>query len=177
MAESNCTSNKRIDIKLPRGYEEKLDAFRMDDESFASVVIRLIDERLVQEEVGVASITEHDVHKAYAPNRSAVFSTRITEEELDRLDAIRNEGESKADLLCRLLDERSLYRLVAKEMAMEGRRVQHNHVAVIHNFKVIIHKLVRIDLELTSDPDILQQDTDELVAELLDKYTNGGDDL
>jgi len=46
-----------------------------------------------------------DAHKENVPGRTATFSTRITDEEMDRLDAIKNEGESKADLLCRLLEE------------------------------------------------------------------------
>ena len=50
-----------------------------------------------------------DAHKDNAPSRTATFSTRITEEEMERLDAVRNESESKADLLCRLLDEHATF--------------------------------------------------------------------
>jgi hypothetical protein len=55
--------------------------------------------------IGNDAHTEDDAHKDNAPSRTATFSTRITEEEMERLDAVRNEGESKADFLCRLFDE------------------------------------------------------------------------
>jgi hypothetical protein len=54
--------------------------------------------------------SDADAHKENVPGRTATFSTRITEEEMERLDAVRNEGESKADFLCRLFDENATFR-------------------------------------------------------------------
>jgi len=146
----------QLSIKLTRDMQKKLDSIRDVGETHVSVVTRLIKEHLIAEK-----------QREMVPFGTSE-SLRVTPRTRDRILKMARTGDKYDDTLARLIDERRWYRKVAAEIAEEGRRVQFNHDATVHNFKVIIRGLVGIDLIPKDDLDMFHTGVDDLVDERMD---------
>jgi len=101
---------------------------------------------------------------------------RVKPSTYTRIESMVQGAESYDEVVTRLLDERFMYRLIAKNMAAEGRRLSHNQGAIIHNFKLVIKDLVTIDAVAAREGNCdVQQDVDELLADMMSTPPDEGD--
>jgi predicted CopG family antitoxin len=147
--------------KLTPDLWQKLDAIRFEEEAYVNVIHRLIEEHMGSKQ-----------QQAMTPLGSTKVM-RVKPETCYRVESMGRVGEDYDAIITRLLDERYLYRKIAKNMSSEGRRLILNQDAIINNFKRIIRELVAIDAVNVHETDsVVRQDVDELMEDMLN--TDGG---